>query len=183
MIIGFDLDGIFIDAPQFIPKSVLEWLYRGAQKNGPSYRFPSKAEQIVRKMSHFSLFRPKIQKNINYINTLKLKSKSNKLYLISSRYQFLENTTYSLLKKYKLIPCFSSINLNLKNEEPHLFKEKIIKKLKIDFYIDDDFRLLKYLSQNCPETKFFWYNPKGNGQLQGKIIELRALHELQSYLN
>lgn len=45
---------------------------------------------------------------------------------------------------------------NFSNEQPHLFKNRIIKNLKLDYYIDDDLSLLNYVAKNNPATKFFW---------------------------
>ena len=102
MKIGFDLDVIFIDGPPIIPKGIIEWLYRGSQNHDPKYRFPTtKFEQTIRKWSHSPIFRPEISRNVEFIKQLS-KDKGLKIYLISSRYKFLENETMIILKKYGL---------------------------------------------------------------------------------
>lgn len=182
MRVGFDLDGIFIGSPPCIPTNLLEWLYRGPQKNGPHYRFPSlKLEQFLRELSHFYLLRPQIAKNTTFVKDLN-KNKKHQLYLISSRYKFLEEKTYYLLKKYRLLNIFPSINLNIKNQQPHLFKKDAIHKLKIDLYIDDDLKLLKYLRQACPKTQLFWYNPGKKITNPDGIIIIKKLSEIEKFL-
>ncbi|OGM18367.1 hypothetical protein A2686_04400 [Candidatus Woesebacteria bacterium RIFCSPHIGHO2_01_FULL_38_10] len=66
--IAFDLDGVFINKPPFIPRKVIEWLYRSHRNNKKlSYRMPTtKIERLIRSFSHHHLFRPPIKKNIEF---------------------------------------------------------------------------------------------------------------------
>lgn len=181
MKIGFDLDGIFIAGPPFIPKRLIEWLYRGPQNHEPKYRFPTtKIEQRIRKLSHFSLFRPKISNNVDFLNEFSSTSK-DQIFLVSSRYQFLEHSTMKILEKYNLKKKFVKIYLNTKNEQPHLFKRRMIKKLKIDIFIDDDFKLLQYLESRCPDTKLFCYNLYQD-KIVSRINKLYELAEIKKYI-
>ena len=133
MIIAFDLDGIFIGSPPFIPKRLIEWLYRGPQNHKLKYRYPTtQTEQQVRRLSHLTIFRPKISKNTEFLKNF---SKNNKqIFLVSSRYSFLEDLTIKLLEKYGIKNNFMKIYLNTGNEQPHLFKEKMIKKVIFSSY-------------------------------------------------
>lgn len=155
MRIGFDLDGIFVDKPPMVPKIVIEWLYRG-RDHTLAYRIPSRPEQFVRKVSHMKMFRPPIKQNIRFIKQQKLLKHT--LFLISGRFGFLQKETEAILRAHVIDGMFSKVMLNIDNEQPHLFKEKILKKLKIDLYVDDDLRLLEYLQQTCPKTKLVWLN-------------------------
>lgn len=180
MKIAFDLDGIFIDTPPLVPKKLIAWLYRGPQNHEPKYRFPTtKIEQHIRKFSHHSIFRPKISQNIEFLNIF-AKSK-NQIFLVSSRYSFLRDLTIKLLEKYGIKNKFTKIYLNTKNEQPHLFKERVIKTLKIDVFIDDDLRLLEYLKSHCPNTKLFFYdlNPQ---KVRSEINQIKELKEINKYL-
>lgn len=180
MIIAFDLDGIFIGSPPFVPKRLIEWLYRGPQNQKLKYRYPTtKFEQQIRKLSHLGFLRPSISKNAEFLKNF---SKSdNQIYLVSSRYQFLESLTLKLLEKYSIKNNLTKIYLNTENEQPHLFKEKMIKKLKINIFIDDDLKLLMYLRSCCPDTKLFFYdlNPKQIGPGVNRINELT---EIKKYI-
>jgi len=86
------------------------------------------------------------QKNIKVIHEL-YKSKNYELYVVSSRYSFLEGRTNEWFKYYRLRELFKEIYINLKNEQPHLYKEKMIKRLKLNVFIDDDRPLLNYLKR------------------------------------
>ena len=98
MKIGFDLDKIFIVYPPLIPDRLIDRLYRKKTSGKLLYRIPSRPEQAVRRLSHISFFRPPIQKNITFLKSLT--AKNHELYLISSRFQFLESATTALLRKY-----------------------------------------------------------------------------------
>jgi len=150
--LGFDLDGVLADKPPLIPKKWLEYLFRGSQKNRLHYRYPkTKLEIWIRKLSHFYLFRPPIKKNIEFIK--KLKGQDYKLYLISSRYSFLKKETMVWLKKRKLDNVFEKVFINKENEQPHLFKGKIIKKLGLDYYFEDDLQIVDYLKSKISQTR------------------------------
>ncbi|MDO8570411.1 MAG: hypothetical protein Q7R97_02400 [Candidatus Daviesbacteria bacterium] len=169
MKIGFDLDRIFIDFPPFVPPRLIDWLYKRSLREifslkdhcqkDLAYSIPkSPVSKLVRRTSHISPLRPPIKKNIKILSQILLNPTLN-LYLISSRYQFLEKLTYKLLHKYDLMTPFAKIFLNTSNEQPHLFKEKILKKLNLDLFIDDDLDLLRYLQTKNLKTKLLWYNP------------------------
>lgn len=182
MNIGFDLDRIFINYPPLVPARLIDWLYRDPSKKELSYRIPTfKVEQYFRKITHFKPLRPKIQKNIDYVNILS-QQPNLKLFLVSSRFQFLEKLTHKLLQRLKLDIPFTTIFLNVKNEQPHLFKEQMIKKLKLNIYIDDDLELLLYLKNKCPGTKLLWYHPQGNHHALDRIRKIKDLQDVEKYL-
>lgn len=176
MKIGFDLDGIFVDKPPFVPKSFIEWLYR-KHDHTLRYRIPSKPEQLIRKISHVSIFRPPIRNNIQVIQQKPLKSK-HAFYLISGRFGFLQKETGVILKKYKLNEVFYAVLLNANNEQPHIFKQKVLKKLHIDVYVDDDLPLIKFLATKHRHIRFFWFNKKDKIVRGKNIVSITSLSEV-----
>lgn len=156
MKIGFDLDKVFIDYPPLVPDGVIERLYRKKLNGTLAYRIPSRPEQAIRRLSHVSLFRPPIRKNIDFLSTIS--KKEHQLYLISSRFRFLESVTVALMKKYGFTDIFEEMYFNFDNEQPHLFKDKILSKLQLDRYVDDDLYLLRYLLPIHTKTNFYWFN-------------------------
>ncbi len=163
MIVGFDFDKVFIDYPPFVPYSLIDLLYKGKSfflknlgKNSTMhYRFPGELEQKIRIASHFYLMRPPIKRNIEALKKIS-SNKKNKTYLVSSRFGFLKDRTEAVLKKYKLKNYFNEVYFNYNNEQPHIFKERIIKELKIDTYIDDDLHVALYLSKKVPKLTIYW---------------------------
>lgn len=177
MNIGFDLDKIFINFPPLVPERIIEWIYKGKPNGSLKYRIPGRAEQIIRIFSHYPLFRPPIAKNMNYVKNLAL-ANTNKYYLISSRFSFLEKRTAAIIKRYKFDKIFNAMYFNYANNQPHNFKDEIIKKLNLDMYVDDDLQLLEYLVDKNPKTKFFWLNNKVSKQMRQNLFAIKTISEM-----
>lgn len=189
MILGFDFDKVFIDYPPFVPYSLIEFLYKGSsyfrsttKSDKIHYRFPGSFEQKMRIVSHYSLFRPLINENFEILKKIS-SNKDNRTYLVSSRFGFLKTRTNQLLNKYGLKKYFDGVYFNFKNEQPHLFKERTIKKLNIETYIDDDLQLALYLSSKLPNLKIFWVTAGKNipSNLPKKIVPIKSLKDLKKH--
>lgn len=145
--IGFDLDGVIIDKPPLIPSKLIEWLYRSHNKKELSFRYPrTRLEILIRIVSHHYRLRPPIKNNLEYLKDL-AKDKRYELYVVSGRYGFLGKKTKDWFKAYGVSEIFKEIHLNLNNEQPHVFKEKILKKLRPDIYFEDDWLIFRYLNK------------------------------------
>lgn len=158
--IAFDLDGVIVDKPPLVPKALLERLFKGGGSNKLHYHFPhSLLEQFIRKLSHFYILRPPIKNNISFIKEI-AKNGQYELYVVSGRYSFLEKETETWLEKRKLKGLFKNIYLNKGNEQPHLFKEKILKEIKPDIFIDDDEAIVDYLCHKIKGSRIYCFTPK-----------------------
>lgn len=175
MNIGFDLDKVFINTPPFIPKSFIDKLYKKRDNGVLLYRIPGPASQIVRNITHLSIFRPPIKDNLDFLRLFP--KDKNQLYLISSRFKFLQKRTNRIIKKYHFDKVFNEMYFNFANEQPHIFKNRIIKSLKLDYYIDDDLSLLNYVARDNPRTKFFWLTAQSEGKRLPPNIQ--AISKLQ----
>lgn len=173
MKIGFDLDGIFIDKPPFIPKTIIERLYVKDMKQ-LTYRIPSRLEQVIRKAAHYPLFRPPITPNIRLL-LRQAKQNIHQYYLVSGRFGFLQSETEHILKKHGLDGIFAIRYINNDNAQPHLFKNTMLKKLAIHRYVDDDLPLLNFLAQNNKKIIFFWLNTNVNKHMQSNLIAISRL--------
>lgn len=177
MRIGFDLDKVFIDYPPVVPDKIIDRLYKKKANGTLQYRIPSRPEQILRRLSHLTFLRPPIYENISFLKSID--KKKNQLYLISSRYDFLKNTTENLLKRHEFDKVFDGHYFNFDNQQPHVFKAKTLKKLKIDMYVDDDLHLLKHVAKENPKTTFFWLTPtKPTEKLPSNIKPLYRLSDM-----
>lgn len=114
---------------------------------------------------------------MNYVKDLALQNE-NKYYLISSRFSFLEKKTTELIKRLSLDKIFNAMYFNYNNEQPHLFKNGVLKKLKLDMYIDDDLQLLEYLGNKNPKIKFFWLNKKFSRSLKKNLFAIKNISEM-----
>lgn len=150
--VGFDLDGIFIDSPPIVPKKIVEFLYKKSNKT-LYYRIPGGFEKKIRILSHHPLLRPPIRDNINALSDIDHRGALT--ILISSRFSFLKRRTDQLMRRYELETLFKKIHFNSQDEQPHIFKDRIIKQEKIGKFVDDDLDLLLYLAQRNPRVDFF----------------------------
>lgn len=177
MNIGFDLDGIFIDKLLFVPRFIVEGLYRKHNTNKLAYRYPSKIEQAIRKISHRSIFRPAFKENIAFLDKL-ARNNNHKRYLISGRFGFIKKETEDILRKYKITQHFDKKFLNSDNHQPHNFKNNIIKKYNIHIHVDDDLPLLEFLAKKNPQAKFFWLNRKSRSRISKNLFAIKNLSEM-----
>ncbi|MBI4079391.1 MAG: hypothetical protein HY429_03790 [Candidatus Levybacteria bacterium] len=176
MNISFDLDGIFVDTPPFVPKKIIDILYR-ERSNQISYRIPSKFEQHIRKMSHIPLLRPPIKDNIATLRVIK-KNNTHSYHLITSRFGFLNEETDCVLKTYNLHNLFHTISINKTNNQPHLFKHAMIKQLHIKRHVDDELILLEYLAKIHQNVLFFWLNKKQKKILRKNLYSITNLADV-----
>lgn len=169
MNIGFDLDKVFIDYPPLFPSKVIDRLYKKKDNGTLIYRIPSRPEQLFRKATHFPLLRPPIKTNLEFLRSIP--KDKNKLYLISSRYKFLEGITNKLIQKYNLDRTFDGLYFNYENKQPHLFKNEVIKGLNLDLYIDDDISLINYVAKHNKNTRFLWLNYRNETKPMEKNVQ------------
>ncbi|MBU1132648.1 hypothetical protein KKG08_00025 [Patescibacteria group bacterium] len=168
--VGFDFDGVIVNKPPLISKKLVEKLFKGCRK-GLHYRFPGfKIEQLIRKLSHFYLFRPPFRKNLELIKELG-KKEGYELYLVTSRYSFLESETYNWIKKRGLNNIFSKYILNTKDEQPHIFKKETLKKLNLDYYFEDDPLIVKYLGEEVGRLKVLLVTKDGDKNLRKMVSQ------------
>lgn len=180
MNIGFDLDKVLVNYPPLIPDSVIDGLYKKRVRGGLQYRFPSKPEQFIRKLSHAPFLRPKIKENIAFLRDIA--KENNALYLVSSRFQFLRPETERLTKKLGFHTLFTKMFFNYDNKQPHEFKSEIIKKLHLDIYVDDDFPLLKHVAKENKATHFFWLSRRKRPEkLTRNITAINTLSDILTF--
>ncbi len=172
---GFDFDKVFINYPPLVPDAFMDLLYKKKSNGELLYRIPSRPEQVLRTASHHPILRRPIMENMQYIKSI-ANNKEHKYYVISSRFGFLKKRTEDLIQKHELDSLFHGLFFNYTNEQPHIFKEKTIKRLRIHRYVDDDLRLLEYLLSQNKKTIFFWLNRKHNGLLKKNLFGITQLH-------
>ncbi len=177
MNIGFDLDKVFIDYPPLLPSVLFDKFYKKKDNGVLIYRIPSYPEQLLRKALHYPLLRPPIKSNLEFLRSIP--KDKNKLYLISSRYKFLEGITNKLIKRYNLDETFDGLYFNYENKQPHIFKNEIIKGLNLDLYIDDDLSLVNYAAKHNRNTKFLWLNHRKEDKPREKnVYSINQLDEI-----
>jgi len=76
------------------------------------------------------------------------------VYIITARPSFMKDNIHDLLRKYDL-GRLKRIIQNKKDAQPHLYKEKLIKELHLDFFVEDNWDIVKHLAQKT-KAKIIW---------------------------
>lgn len=178
--IGFDFDKVFVNYPQFVPDRLINRLYK-KKSSVLTYRIPGKMEQRFRIISHHHLFRTPIAYNIKTLKAIK--QRGIETYLVSSRFGFLKNKTQTWLQRHQMEQYFDGIYFNFDNQQPHKFKNKVIKSLRITHYVDDDLDLLLYLTKNDPKLTLYWLSSRHlSTKLPKNIVQIKRLQEIPQEL-
>lgn len=153
--VGFDLDGVLLYNPLRITRPLVSIAKNLFFKKQPLHFYtPQKnwEKQIWKFFHKSSIF---IAPGLDDVKKL-IKNKKIKAYIVTARYSYLKNDLEKWLKKMKVDRHFSGIYYNRQDEQPHLYKERMIKKLGLDIFVEDNWDIADYLN---PKTRTYWiYN-------------------------
>lgn len=80
------------------------------------------------------------------------------LYLITARFDCLKENTYKWIRRYGLEKIFKEVLINERCEQPHNFKERIIREKKLNYYVEDNWDIVSSVNGRSG-TRIFWiYN-------------------------
>ncbi len=161
--IGLDLDGVILYNPARIVRpliAVWKHVLFPHQKTltfyYPKTRFEQYAWSLLHKTSLFIApgFREILKMALN---------KEIKLYIITARYDFMGKETKRWARNIDKNRALSGVYCNEKNEQPHLYKERMISLLKLDYFVEDNWDIVKHLYEHMrkkrSKTIIFWvYN-------------------------
>lgn len=155
--IGFDMDGVLLYNPARIVRPIIACVKRVfLHKKKLKFYYPkTNHEKIFWRLFHkSSIFNaPGLTEITRLVNEGKIEA-----YLITARYNFLGSSVEKWIKKNKLEKTFKGVFYNSKDEQPHEFKERLIKKLGLDVYIEDNFDIVNHLAKTT-QAKIVWiYN-------------------------
>ena len=113
----------------------------------------NKIEQLIWWLLHKSSLWP--SSGIKELIML-VKQKKINAYVVSARYELLEKDFTRWISVIDPDKDFSGYFYNNKNDQPQLFKEKMIEKLKLDIFIEDNWDIVNHLKK---KIKVLWiYN-------------------------
>ena len=156
--VGFDLDGVILYNPVRVLRPVASFLKPFVfRPNGQQFYFPkTRPEQFFWRILHKTSFWE--APGLSDIHTLAL-TKKIEPYIITARYDFLKSDVEQWFKKIQAHTYFSQCFYNTKNEEPHFFKERMIRNLHLDVFVEDNWGIVEYLAPKFTQTKIVWiYN-------------------------
>lgn len=161
--IGIDFDGVLAYNPFRVIRAPVTWFKQTflGEKQTHFYVPKTNWEKFIWKILHESSIFP--AKGGGFLKKL-AKRNDFDFFLITSRYHFLQNRLERWLRRWGFTDIFSAIYVNKADEQPHLFKQRIIKELKLDYYIEDNWDVVKNLTGKS-KTKIFWiYNILDRGR-------------------
>lgn len=155
--VGFDLDGVILDNPirifRFLAKKLkfLKPIFF-KQKKEPFYYPKTKLEKFLWWLLHKTSWRinPQIKKLKKLVDQKKIKA-----YVITGRYSFLANDYLKWVEKLKKLKIFQDFYFNKKDLQPNNFKAKMIKKLKLDIFVEDNWDIVEKLNSKT-QANIFW---------------------------
>ena len=156
--IGFDLDGVLLYNPIRIVRPIISWVKRTLLHKHQTKFFVPRGffwESLFILFHKTSLF---VAPGYEKVRALGLLPKVE-LYLITARFSFLKHDLDVWKEKLNAEQIFSQIYYNELDEQPHLFKKRIINELKLAVFVEDNWDIVRILHENCPDTKIAWiYN-------------------------
>ncbi|KKP68269.1 MAG: hypothetical protein UR63_C0004G0007 [Candidatus Roizmanbacteria bacterium GW2011_GWC2_35_12] len=155
--IGFDLDGVILYNPiRFVRRIAKAFKFLKPvllhQEKNPFYFPKTKLEIFLFTLLHKSSF--KIDRSLPEINKL-VKAKKIEAYIVTGRYSFLKKDFDNWIKIINKDKIFKDIYQNTKDLQPNEFKIKMIKKLNLDVYVEDNYDIIERLN-NHTKAKIYW---------------------------
>ncbi len=167
--VGFDLDGVLLYNPARIIRPIVA-IFKNifVKKKRHTFIIPkSPLQQKVWSLLHLSsmFIAPGFQDVKKLIEEGKIEA-----YIITARYSFLKDDFVKWQKKMNAQKYFKACYSNENDEQPHLFKERMIKELDLDLFIEDNWDIVSHLHNNMSlkngetdptklKPKIFWiYN-------------------------
>jgi uncharacterized HAD superfamily protein len=155
--VGFDLDGVILKNPLrnfriFAKKLKVIKPYLFHQKKEPFYIPQTKIERFLWRMLHWSSYR--IDESFPQIEKL-IKEKRIEAYIITARFSFLKDDFESWIKKINRKKIFTGVYINKNNLQPDAFKIKMINRLNLDFFVEDNFDIVERLNRKA-KAKIIW---------------------------
>jgi len=155
--VGFDLDGVLLYNPARIIRPIISQVKRKLfHKKSLSFYYPkTEMEKLFWVLAHKSSIYN--APGLDEITQL-VKEGAIEAYIITARFSFLGTSVQRWIKKNRLEKTFKGVFHNERDEQPHLFKERMVSHLKLDMYVEDNFDIVSHLSRKTPAEIVWIYN-------------------------
>lgn len=156
--VGFDLDGVILYNPIRTLRPIAQLLQFLKSplfhEKAESFYFPnSKLEQYIWRLLHKTSF--KIADGYDDIKRL-IKRGHIEAYLITGRYGFLKPDFDYWVKKLNGNTVFRGCFYNKTNLQPNVFKRAMIKKLGLDYFVEDNWGVIQRLNGSLKKVRILW---------------------------
>jgi len=155
--IGLDFDGVVAYNPLRIVRAPITLIKRNILKNKKTefYVPTSPLMKLLFWIPHQLSFFP--GRGMGFLRKL-VEEKKVEAYIVSGRYGYLDAQIPLWLKQRGLFDIFTGVYANKESEQPHLYKERMVKKLRLDYFIEDNLDIVEHLTKKT-QTQVYWiYN-------------------------
>jgi hypothetical protein len=155
--IGLDFDGVVAYNPFRIIRAPVTYIKKKCfgVKQLHFYVPQSPVEQFIWMMVHESSLFPAIGAG-------RLKQLSRRgdveFHLVTARFHFLQKSVDRWLDRFGLTKVFTGVHLNVRDLQPHVHKQEMINKLKLDYFVEDNWDIVTYLSGKTKAKVYWIYN-------------------------
>ena len=158
MIVGLDFDGVVAYNPARLARFPISFIKQhifGVQK--VQFFVPKTSiERSLWALGHETSMFP--SRGASLLRSL-TRSGEIEAHLVTARFGYLEKGLMSFLRRWDLVDCFTTITLNTKEEQPHKFKERMIRQHKFAYYVEDNWDIVSHLASQHLKTEVHWiYN-------------------------
>lgn len=154
--IGFDMDGVILFNPSRIFRGLISKSKKAhliPRQELEFYHPNSPLEDLLWLLIHKSSF--KLAAGFKQLEKLASDNRLE-LYVVSARFACLSSDTKRWLKVINRNKIFKKLYFNDQDEQPHLFKERMVKELKLDYFVEDNWDVVSYLAKNQKRTQIWW---------------------------
>lgn len=155
MKVGLDLDGVILYNPARIVRPIIKSIkHIILPQREHTFYIPNKPweQQFWRLLHHSSLF---VAPGFQEFKDLS-KNGLIELYIITARFSFLKKDFVQWMQSIDAKGHNITYFHNVKNEQPHLYKEQKIKELGLDFFVEDNWDIVSHLNKTLPNTNVIW---------------------------
>lgn len=149
--VGFDLDGVILYNPTRVARPIISTIKKVffPRKKSTFYVPQSNISRGIWNVFHASsLF---IESGYEHAKKL-LKNGDIEGYIVTARYGFLQDDFDKWKVRLEADEHFAASYSNQKDEQPHVYKQRMIEKLDLDYFIEDNWDIVRALSTN-PKNK------------------------------
>ncbi|HPS40792.1 MAG TPA: hypothetical protein PLQ50_02175 [Candidatus Woesebacteria bacterium] len=154
--IGFDLDGVILTNHIRVLRSLISRSKKAhlfPRQELEFYHPNSSVEDFLWLLVHKSSF--KLANGFHELEQLALDQKID-IYVVSARFACLKNDTAQWRKIIDRRHVFKGMYFNDQDEQPHFFKKQMIEKLKLDYFVEDNWDVASYLANNQKQVQIWW---------------------------
>jgi hypothetical protein len=152
--VGFDLDGVLLYNPARIVRPIISLMKKKKvliDREELEFYVPKPGVgQFFWELLHKSSVW--VAPGFEQIEQLK-NQKLIEPYLITGRFGHLKQDYLKWKQKMRADQLFLNCYMNDRDEQPHLFKERMIKELKLDVFIEDNWDIVQYLDQTFSQKQ------------------------------